>query len=405
MRAVPVQNPPNRFALQVVEYEDEENPGLLLEVFEDHSRSILARNDSPDIPFRFTVNPYRGCQHACAYCYARPTHEYLGWGAGTDFDRRIVVKPHAPELLDEALRKRAKRGLPREVFVFSGVTDCYQPIERTYRLTRRCLEVCLRHEQPAVVVTKSAIVERDLDLFAELARRGLVRVAISVPFFDAEQARVIEPYAPTPQGLLWALERLARVGVPLTVNVAPVIPGLTESQMPAVLTRAREAGAEAAALIVLRLPGAARQVFAERVAKAMPLKVERILARTREIRGGELNDARFGSRMTGQGAHAVAIEQLFVTTARRLGLAVNRPWHPPSGGRAAVSASEQDELPQRSEGQQVARRRPIQLSLFAGVTLPGEAPTREPHRAGSDPCSPVREALAGRSARVKGGGR
>lgn len=317
MQPVPVSNPPNPWSSTEIEYLEAPPPGIALEVFEDHSRSILAKNDSPDVGFTYSVNPYRGCFHACAYCYARPGHEYLSFGAGTDFDRKIVVKPQAAELLRAAFRKRSWR---HETVVFSGVTDCYQPLEASYRLTRACLQVCVEERNPAAFITKAPLIERDLELLRELGRVAAVHVTVSVPFWDPEKARLIEPYVATPARRMRVIRALADAGISVGVNVAPIIPGLSDAEMPSVLAAAREAGATSAGYVLLRLPGSVAQVFEERLRVAMPLRVERVLHRIRETRGGRLYDARFGARGRGEGAYAEMIERLFTTTAARLGL-------------------------------------------------------------------------------------
>ncbi len=317
-----LENPPSPWDRTVVDYFGEP-PEVRLEVFEDTSKSILSKNDSPDLGFRFSVNPYRGCFHACAYCYARPTHEYLGFGAGTDFERRIVVKPRAPELLHEALSKKSWRG---ERILFSGNTDCYQPLEARYELTRRCLAVCLEHRQPLHVITKSPLIERDIDLLTALAQVTSVGVTVSIPFSSAEHARKVEPYVATPARRFEAIRKLSAAGLTVGVNVAPVIPGLNDEEMAEVLERARDAGAEHAAYILLRLPGNVRSVFEGRIQEALPLRAERILARTREVRSGRANDARFGTRMTGEGIYAESIARLFEVTSRRLGYRQHDRW-------------------------------------------------------------------------------
>ncbi len=319
MRPVPVENPPNPWASAAVEYLEEPPPNVKLEVYEDHSRGILATNDSPDVGFKWSVNPYRGCMHACAYCYARPSHEYLSFGAGTDFDRKIVVKPRAPELLRAALSKKTWR---RETVVFSGVTDCYQPLEASYRLTRRCLEVCRDLANPVAIISKAPLVERDVDFLEELAAVAATHVTISIPFWDAEKARAIEPYVATPARRVRIIETLARRGISTGVNVAPIIPGLNDEDMPKILAAAAQAGARSAGFVLLRLPGSVKQVFQQRLRAALPLSADRILHRIRETRGGELYDSRFGTRGRGEGCYAATIEALFRTTARRVGLAV-----------------------------------------------------------------------------------
>jgi DNA repair photolyase len=325
MRAVPISNPPNPWATTEVQYL-EAPPEVKLEVFEDHTRNILARNDSPDVGFTWSVNPYRGCFHACAYCYARPTHEYLSLGAGTDFDRKIVVKLRAPELLRAAFEKKGKKGQRtwrRETVVFSGVTDCYQPLEASYRLTRGCLEVCADVANPIAIITKAPLVERDVDLLQTLKQRcgaSGAHVTVSIPIWDVERARAIEPYVATPQRRMRIIETLARAGIEVGVNVAPIIPGLNDEDIPKILSAARDAGATHAGTVLLRLPGSVKAVFEERVRAALPLSADRVLHRIRETRGGRLYDPRFGARGRGEGTYALAIQTLFRTTARRLGL-------------------------------------------------------------------------------------
>lgn len=325
MRLLPIANPPSPWALTEIDYleaPDPEDPSRPLapvehlQVFHDHSRNILSANDSPDIGFKWSLNPYRGCFHGCAYCYARPSHEYLSFGAGTDFDRKIVVKPEAPRLLRDALDKASWEG---ELIVFSGVTDCYQPLEATYRLTRQCLEVAATYKQPIGVITKSPLIERDMDVLAAMGRVTEVSVTVSIPFWDPQQARAIEPYVATPARRIRTIERLAGAGIAVGVSVAPLIPGLNEDGIQSVLTAARKAGATHAGFTVLRLPGSVAPVFEERLRTAMPLRADKVMRRIRETRGGKLNDSRFGIRGRGEGAYAETLRALFETTARKLG--------------------------------------------------------------------------------------
>jgi DNA repair photolyase len=319
MRPVPIANPPNPWASTSVEYLDAA-PEIKLQVYEDQSRGILAKNDSPDLGFTYSVNPYRGCFHACAYCYARPSHEYLSFGAGTDFDRKIVVKLRAAALLRAAF---AKKSWKREGVMFSGVTDCYQPLEASYRLTRACLEVCAEAANPVAVITKAPLVERDIDVLQTLARVASAHVVLSVPIWDPDRARAVEPFVATPARRMRSVRALADAGISVGVNVAPIIPGLNDEEIPKVLAAARDAGATSAGCSLLRLPGSVAQVFEERMRAAMPLRVDRILHRIRETRGGALNDSRFGVRGRGEGPYALAIRSLFVVTATRLGLRVH----------------------------------------------------------------------------------
>lgn len=312
-----VANPPNPFDSAQREWLGEPPP-VKVEVYEEHARSILATNDSPDVGFTWSVNPYRGCQHSCAYCYARPTHEYLGLGAGTDFDSKITAKVNAPELLDAALSRKSWK---HETIAFSGVTDCYQPLESVYELTKRCLEICLKHRNPAGVVTKSFLVARDVELLAKLAATTRFRVNLSIPFADDdERPRQIEHGAPPPSRRFEAMRRLHEAGVPVGVMMAPVIPGLNDRDIARVLERAADCGATRAGYIAVRLPGSVKEVFLSRLRERLPLHADRVEARIRDIRGGRLSDPRFGSRMEGSGVYWDGIRQLFEKTAQRLGL-------------------------------------------------------------------------------------
>jgi DNA repair photolyase len=316
MRPLPLRNPPNRWRKEAVSYLEEE-PTVELTVFEDQTRRILSDNDSPDLGFKYSVNPYRGCLHGCSYCYARPSHEYLGFGAGADFERKIVVKLKAAELLREAFEKKSWVG---ELILFSGNTDCYQPLESSYGLTRACLEVCREYRNPLHIITKSALVERDADVLADLAAMGSASVTLTIPFWDPAVARAIEPLVPTPKRRIETVRRLSARGIPVSVNIAPLIPGLSDRDMVHVLEAAKDAGAVGAAMIPLRLPGSVEPVFVERLREQFPLVAEKVLARVREMRGGKLNDPRFGSRMQGEGPYIDAVRLLFDQTARRLGL-------------------------------------------------------------------------------------
>ncbi len=311
-----IANPPNPYERQHREWL-EEPPRATMDVYHEQAKSILSENDSPDLPFRWSVNPYRGCQHACAYCYARPYHEYLGMGAGTDFDTKIVVKINAPELLEQAFNRPKWN---RECINFCGVTDAYQPFEAVYELTRRCLQVCLDHDNPAVVVTKSFLVARDAELLAQLNERAGARVFLSVPFATADLSRTVEPYAPSPARRFEAIRRLTACGVPTGVLLAPIIPGLNDSEIPAVLQQAAEAGAKSASFVALRLTGSVEHVFLERMRAAMPLRLKRMENRLRDIRHGQLDEKRFGNRMHGEGVYWDSIKKLFEVCATRYGL-------------------------------------------------------------------------------------
>jgi DNA repair photolyase len=315
----PLSNPPNPWASSETQYLPElgDAPRAQVVVYEDSTRQIIAENKSPDVPFDYSVNPYRGCMHACAYCYARPGHEYLSFGAGTDFDTKIVIKPNAPALLRAAFERPSWKG---EELAFSGVTDCYQPLEASLRLTRGCLEVCAEYQNPIGIVTKAPLVERDIDVLQTLVRVARAHVMVSIPFWDEARARAIEPVVATPLRRIKTIERLARAGIPVGVMTAPIIPGLNDEDMPRVLEAAAAAGATSAGYVLLRLPGSVAPVFEERVRAAMPLRADKILRRVRETRGGALYESEFGKRQTGEGRYAEMIEQLFASTCRRLGL-------------------------------------------------------------------------------------
>lgn len=302
-----IWNPPSPFDSRHAEWIGEA-PVAEPEVWEDRSRTILSENDSPDIPFRWSVNPYRGCFHACAYCYARRTHEYLGLGAGTDFERKIVVKPQAPALLEAAFRRRGWRG---GLVAFSGVTDCYQPIEAGWQLTRGCLEVCERYANPVGIVTKSQLVRRDVDVLERLARVTTVGVWFSIPFLDENVARAIEPGAPSIRKRFETMRILADAGIPVGIGVAPIIPGLNDADIPGLLEEAKRCGARSAFRILLRLPGNTREVFLRSLQERLPRRTSRVINRIRDVRGGKLSESRFGKRGRGVGRYWDTIERVW----------------------------------------------------------------------------------------------
>jgi DNA repair photolyase len=283
----------------------------------DHAKSIVTENDSPDVGFRYSVNPYRGCLHGCPYCFARQTHEYLGLNAGLDFETKILVKHDAPALLRDFLAKDSWRPEP---IALSGVTDPYQPAERQFRLARRCLEVMAEAQQPVSVITKNALVVRDLDILGGMATAGLVHVNVSVTTLDAGLARTMEPRTSTPAARLRAIRELRQAGVPVRVLVAPVIPGLNDSEMPSILAAAKEAGAQAAAFMLVRLPLTVAPVFLEWLGRTHPDSRDRIEGRIRDVRSGRLNNPAFGERMRGSGEMAGQIGDLFRLFARKYGL-------------------------------------------------------------------------------------
>ena len=321
-------NPPNRFERIVVERDPdegdvppEERTHPRTEFYFDASESILTENDSPDIPYTHGLNPYRGCEHGCAYCFARPFHEYLGWSSGLDFESKIMVKLRAAELLR---REISAPRWPVHSITMSGATDCYQPCERTFRLTRACLEVCAELRQPVSVITKNALVTRDRDLLGDLARDRCAAAYVSVTTLDTELAGKLEPRASRPAARLRAIRELADAGIPVGVMVAPVIPGLTDHEMPAILAAAAAAGAHRAGYIIMRLPHAVKDVFLQWLDDHVPGKKARVLDRVREIRGGKLNVSEFGARMHGEGIFAEQIRDLFAVAVRRAGLTTER---------------------------------------------------------------------------------
>jgi DNA repair photolyase len=338
------EQPPNRFerlhvderALEVDA--DEEPRAVRTEYFVDASRSIVATNDSPDVGFSASVNPYRGCEHGCIYCYARPSHEYLGLSSGLDFESKIFVKTDAPALLRAELGKRTWTS---QAIAMSGVTDCYQPIERSLALTRGCLEVLAEYRNPVGIVTKNALVSRDADVLADLASDSCANVALSVTTLDEELRRAMEPRASRADLRLEAMARLNDRGIPAGVMVAPVIPGLNDHEIPAILARAREAGARFAGYVMLRLPYAVKGLFEAWLDQHFPDRKVRVLGRIEQMRGGKLNDPRFGSRMRGEGPLADLVEELFTVARDRAGI-------PPRGPRLRTDLF----------------RRPGQLALF-----------------------------------------
>ncbi len=292
-------------------------------IVEEQVKSILTSNDSPDIAFDLSINPYRGCEHGCVYCFARPTHSYLNLSPGIDFESRIVAKVNAAQRLREAL---AHRGYEPLMLNIGSATDAYQPAERRLRITRSVLEVLSAWNHPFSLVTKSSGVERDLDLIAPMAAKRLAAVYVSVTTLDPALARILEPRAASPQRRLRTIRTLAEAGVPVGVSVSPVIPFVNEPELERILEAAAEAGARSAFSIVLRLPWEVNPIFQDWLQRHYPLRAERVMARVREMRGGRDNDARFGSRMTGEGVWARLLRQRFEKACARLGL--NRERHP-----------------------------------------------------------------------------
>ena len=331
MKAVPsargaVSNPPNRFESIALErgedWNPDEDPAPRTKFFSDHSATIIAFNDSPDIPFEASVNPYRGCEHGCIYCYARPFHEYLGFSSGLDFETKIMVKLDAPKLLRAELSSRKWQP---QVIAMSGVTDCYQLVERKLKLTRGCLEVLAEFRNPVVIVTKNQLVTRDVDLLVELARHNAATVYISLTTLDSELRKVMEPRTSPPAARLATIEALSRAGIPVGVLLAPVIPGLTDHEIPSLLEAAGRAGAKFAAHVLLRLPHAVGPLFEQWLQTHFPDRKDAVLNRLRALRGGTLYESRFGKRMGGEGVFAEQIDQLFEVSRRKVGIAERGP--------------------------------------------------------------------------------
>ena len=304
-------NPRNRFESSTCELSQEELHGrgnIKTHVIDDHAVSIISRNKSPDIPFDVSINPYRGCEHGCAYCYARPTHEYLGYSAGLDFESRILVKREAAPLLEAEL---AKPGWEVKPLAMSGVTDPYQPLEKELQITRQCLAVLARCRHPVMIITKNAGILRDLDLLQELARWNCVQVSLSVTTLDAELARKMEPRTSSPRQRLDAVKKLNEAGVPTGVMMGPVILGLNDTEMPAIIEAAKNAGARSVTYVPLRLPGAVADVFLDWLQRELPGKTNKVFDRLKSFRGGKLNTNTFHKRFSGQGPWAKELRHLF----------------------------------------------------------------------------------------------
>jgi DNA repair photolyase len=320
------ENPPNRFERVAyrrdAEWNQPDDPSPKTQFYRDNSESIIACNDSPDIGFAASVNPYRGCEHGCIYCYARPFHEYLGFSAGLDFETKIVVKPNAAELLRRELM--SPKWKPQTI-AMSGVTDPYQPVERRLKLTRRCLEVLAEFRNPVGIVTKNYLVTRDMDVLAELARYRAAAVFISVTTLDDELARVMEPRTAMPAARLRAVRELNAAGIPAGVFIAPVIPGLTDHELPAIVKAAKEAGAQFAGMVPVRLPGAVAELFVAWLERHFPQRKAKVLAQIRAMRGGKLNESQFGKRMRGEGVLARQMTKLFAVACRQVGLSMRGP--------------------------------------------------------------------------------
>lgn len=337
------ENPANRF--EEISYEreadgvspDDEIPSPSTRFFRDRSKSVLTYNESPDLPFRIGLNPYRGCEHGCAYCYARPYHEYLGLSAGLDFETKILVKEDAPELLRKELS--SPKWKP-ELISMSGITDCYQPAERKFEITRRCLEVFAEFLQPVGIITKNALVIRDIDLLRPLAEHQAASVFVSVTTLDPDLSRLMEPRASHPQRRLAAIEALSKAGIPVGVMAAPMIPGLTDHELPAILRAAAKAGARHAGYTVARLPLGVAQIFEHWLAAHRPGLQKKVMTQIRQTHEGRLNDSRHGRRLQGRGRIAETIDQIFDLTCRKEGLNLQDLRHSTASFRRPKSVSQ-----------------------------------------------------------------
>jgi len=319
-------NPQNRFEKLSVEdftfddwsdFEEQGLKNLSTEYYIDNSKTVIAKNDSYDLGFDYSFNPYRGCEHGCIYCYARPSHEFLGFSSGIDFETKIMVKPNAAKLLEDEFKKKNYKP---DVIIFSGNTDCYQPIEKKLKITREALKVCLKYGNPAAVITKNALIQRDIDILKEMTELKLVSVTISVTTLDRELARKMEPRTSSPEMRLKTIEALAANNIPVGVNLAPVIPGLNDKEIPEILKESFERGATHAGYIMLRLPYAVKDLFTEWLKREYPLKASKVISSIKSIRGGKLNSSEWGVRFRGEGEIAETIENLFEISCRKYGL-------------------------------------------------------------------------------------
>ena len=299
------------------EEEDQKTSQLKTIITHEQAKSIISTNDSPDIPFRYSLNPYRGCEHGCIYCFARPTHSYLGLSPGLDFETRIFAKINAPELLRKEL---SKPNYQSDVICIGVITDAFQPCEREYQLTRQCLEIMSAFNQPVGLITKSALIERDIDILHSMAQRNLVHVTISITTLDHQVSRYLEPRTAAPARRLLTIKRLAEAGIPVGINVAPVIPFLTDHELETLLEAGRDMGASTAGYILLRLPWELKEVFRDWLQNHFPLKAAHVMSRIQAMRGGRDNDPNFGSRMTGEGILAKLLAQRFAKACQRMNL-------------------------------------------------------------------------------------
>ena len=324
-------NPKNRFEKLSIEeidderlfYDDDFPPINKINniYYKDDSKSVIAKNDSYDVGFDYSFNPYRGCEHGCIYCYARPNHEYLGFSSGIDFETKIMVKENAPALLEKEFKKKSYKP---DLIMFSGNTDCYQPIERKLKLTRESLKVCLKYRNPVSVITKNALIQRDIDVIKQLAELNLVNVTLSITTLDANLAHKMEPRTSSPEMRLKTVEVMAKNNIPIGVNIAPIIPGLNDKEIPMILKESAACGASYAGKIMLRLPYSVKELFLEWLEREFPDKAKKITNSIRAVRGGKLNSSERGIRFKGEGEIAEAIHKLFHMSCKKYGLNAGR---------------------------------------------------------------------------------
>lgn len=322
-----ISNASGRFDLARSEESDgwdiaEERPGFATSISSEMAKTIITRNTSPDVPFDRSINPYRGCEHGCVYCFARPTHCYLGLSAGLDFETRIISRPNAAQVLDQELRRKS---YSVATLAIGTNTDPYQPAEKDLGIMRGCLEVLSAFNHPVGIVTKGTLIERDIDILADMAQRNLVHVGVSVTTLDARLSRLMEPRVPSPARRFLTIQKLADAGIPVRLMMAPVVPSITDHEIEAVLQAGQEAGAAAASWIMLRLPLEVSEIFEEWLEEYFPQRAGRVMARVREMHGGKSYDAAWGRRMRGHGHYASMISARFKMAMRRLSLATELP--------------------------------------------------------------------------------
>jgi len=319
-------NPQNRFEKLSVEdfnfddWSDFEETGLKnlsTEYFVDSSKTVIAKNDSYDLGFDYSFNPYRGCEHGCIYCYARPSHEYLGFSSGIDFETKIMIKPDAAKLLEHEFRKKNYKP---DVIIFSGNTDCYQPVEKKLQITREALKVCLKYRNPVALITKNALIQRDIDILKEMAELKIVNVMLSITTLDKDLARKMEPRTSSPDMRLKTIEVLVENKIPVGVNAAPVIPGLTDKEIPDILKESSARGATYAGYIMLRLPYTVKELFIEWLKREFPLKASKVINTIKSVRDGKLNSSEWGVRFKGEGEIADTVRNLFKISCRKYNL-------------------------------------------------------------------------------------